>query len=241
MIKIAVCDDERFYRLRIKKLITKYFGKKDILCEIDTYSSGSDLVKAALDIPKYNIIFLDINMEGMDGIQTAQAIRKISEEVYLVFITAFITYAIEGYKYNVVRYLVKDNNKFQELLEECLDAILSKMNFKVETRVFEFIEGKKSVNIEKILYIESDLHKIVFWIIADKICQYSLYGKLNTFEESLKSLGFIRIHQSYLVNIRYVETIKNYKATLVTGDTLPMSKSKYKFARDIFIEYKGEL
>lgn len=82
-------------------------------------------------------------MEGMDGIQTAQAIRKISEEVYLVFITAFITYAIEGYKYNVVRYLVKDNNKFQELLEECLDAILSKMNFKVETRVFEFIEGKK--------------------------------------------------------------------------------------------------
>lgn len=241
MIRIAVCDDEQFFRLRIKKLVSSYFERKDIPCEIDLFSAGSDLVQSVADIQKYNIIFLDINMEGMDGIQTAQFIRKISEEVYLVFITAFITYAIEGYKYNVARYLVKGNKNFEAFLEECLDAVLVKMNFKVESIVFEFIEGKKKVNVERILYIESNRHKIIFWMISDKRYQCSLYGKLNTLEELLKSLGFVRIHQSYLVNIRCVEMIKNYKATLTIGDILPVSKAKYKFARDMFIEYKGEI
>ena len=190
---------------------------------------------------QYDIIFLDINMTGMDGIQTAKFIRKLSGEVYLVFITAFITYAIEGYKYNVARYLLKGNKNFEAILGECLDSILAKMDFKVESRVFEFIEGKKIVNIERILYIESSLHKIIFYIVSDKRYQYRLYGKLNTIEESLKSLGFVRIHQSYLVNIRYIKMIKNYKAILTTGDVLPMSKSKYKFAKELFIEYKGEI
>ena len=97
------------------------------------------------------------------------------------------------------------------------------------------------MNIERILYIESILHKIIFYIVSDKRYQYRLYGKLNTIEESLKSLGFVRIHQSYLVNIRYIKMIKNYKAILTTGDVLPMSKSKYKFAKELFIEYKGEI
>ena len=91
MIKIAVCDDERFYRLRIKKLIADYFERKDIPCDIDIFCTGSDLVQSTEGIQKYNIIFLDINMEGMDGIQTAKFIRKLSREVYLVFITAFIS------------------------------------------------------------------------------------------------------------------------------------------------------
>lgn len=241
MLKIAVCDDEKYYRNYIKRLVSKAFKIRKMDCKIDLFDSGDKFLGLGNEIAKYKIVFLDINMEGRDGIETVKEIRRRTSGLYVIFVTAFITYAIEGYKYDVVRYLVKGDDNFEGLLAECIDAVLQKINFQVEVREFDFIEGKKNVNLEKVYYIESNLHKVVFWIQEEKLERFSLYEKLNKIEEKLKNSKFIRIHQSYLVNMKHIVSIKNYKSILDNGEELPMSKAKFKNAKDAFIEYKGEL
>lgn len=241
MLKIAVCDDEKYYRDYIKRLVLNEFRVRKICCEVDLFDSGDKFLELGEAVTKYRIVFLDINMEGTNGIETVKEIRKRTSELYVIFVTAFITYAIEGYKYDVVRYLLKGNDNFEGLLTECIDAILNKINFQVEVREFDFVEGKKNVNLEKIYYIESNLHKVVFWIKEESLERFSLYEKLNRIEEKIKNQKFIRIHQSYLVNMKHIISIKNHKTVLDNGEELPMSKAKFKAAKEAFIEYKGEL
>lgn len=143
MLKIAVCDDEKYYRNYIKRLVLNEFRIRKICCEVDLFDSGDKFLELGDEIAKYRIVFLDINMEGLDGIETVKEIRRRTPELHVIFVTAFITYAIEGYKYDVVRYLLKGNDNFEGLLTECIDAVLQKINFHVEVRAFEFVEGKK--------------------------------------------------------------------------------------------------
>ena len=96
MLKIAVCDDEEIFADRIKKLLEKQLINKGIEYKVDVYSSGIELAKLGDAISEYRIVFLDIDMEGMNGIQTAEVIRTYSDDIYIAFVTAYINYAPEG-------------------------------------------------------------------------------------------------------------------------------------------------
>ena len=98
MLKIAICDDEKVFRDNINKYVAAYLNEKEISYEIDTFSSGKEIIDLGIEIKQYNIIFLDINMDDVDGIVTAQKIREYSSEIYIVFVTAYINYSLEGYK-----------------------------------------------------------------------------------------------------------------------------------------------
>lgn len=109
MLKIAICDDEKVFRDNINKYVAAYLNEKEISYEIDTFSSGKEIIDLGIEIKQYNIIFLDINMDDVDGIVTAQKIREYSSEIYIVFVTAYINYSLEGYKVDAIRYLLKNN------------------------------------------------------------------------------------------------------------------------------------
>ena len=113
MFKIAICDDESFLTEELRELLSSYMMEKDVVFEIDTYSSGEALIELGIEVVRYNIVFLDINMEKVDGIKTAEMIRKVSREVFIVFVTAYVDYSLEGYRLDVVRYLLKGNANFQ--------------------------------------------------------------------------------------------------------------------------------
>lgn len=98
MLKIAICDDEKVFRDNINKYVAAYLNEKEISYEIDTFSSGKEIIDLGIEIKQYNIIFLDINMDDVDGIVTAQKIREYSSEIYIVFVTAYINYSLEGYR-----------------------------------------------------------------------------------------------------------------------------------------------
>lgn len=158
MLKIAVCDDENLFTEELKELLSGYMIEKGLVFEIDTYSSGEALVDLGIEIVQYTAVFLDINMEKMDGIKTAEMIRKASREVFIVFVTAYVDYSLEGYQLDVVRYLLKGNANFQSKVNECMDAILDKMNYSVIKKRFDFKEGRKEISLERLLYIESNMH-----------------------------------------------------------------------------------
>lgn len=241
MFRIAICDDESHFRKLICEILIDYMDKKGILYEIDEFELGKDFVNLGIEILKYKIVFLDINMDELDGMETAQKIREVSNDIFIVFVTAFINYTLEGYRVDAVRYILKNNVNFSELVFECMDAISMKMNYVVKRKTFNFNEGTKNMPLERLLYVESRLHKLEFYIMEDRLNKYSLYGTLNDMEKELADNAFVRIHQSYLVNMRHIEKVSRYKALLSNGIELEIPKVRYKFVEEIYVSYKGEI
>lgn len=160
MLRIAICDDEQFYREKIRMLLERYFEKSDLQYELAAFASGEDFLKACENRVKYDIVFMDISMEELDGMQTAQQIRAFHSDTEIVFVTAFLDYALEGYKVNAIRYILKD--MLDGAVVECMDAILQKR--KAAQVKFSFMEGERKMYTENILYVESRKHKSVFSI-----------------------------------------------------------------------------
>lgn len=169
MFRIAICDDERQFRKRIHDILIEYMNENDILYEIDEFESGKDFISLGINLAKYDIVFLDVNMDELDGMETAQKIRKVSNDVFIVFITAFITCAPQGYSVGAIRYILKNNVNFPELIFECMDAISLNMNYVAQKKKFNFNEGTKIVALERLLYIESRLHDLYAKDISKKI------------------------------------------------------------------------
>ncbi len=180
-------------------------------------------------------------MEKMDGIKVAEKIRAASREVFIVFVTAYVSYSLEGYRLDAVRYLLKGSENFQGTVNECMDAIIGKLNYSVAKRKFEFKEGTKEVSLDRLLYIESKLHKLEFHIMEDNLNTYTMYEKLSALEDTLKSDDFIRIHQSYLVNIKHIKNVVRYHVILNNDVELVIPKARYTYVKEQFISYQGEI
>lgn len=241
MFRIAICDDESFFAEELKELISGYMMEKGLVFEIDTYSSGEALVKLGIEVVRYTAVFLDINMEKIDGIKAAEKIREVSREVFIVFVTAYVNYSLEGYRLDAVRYLLKSNANFQSTVNECMNAIMEKLNYSVAKREFDFKEGTKEVSLERLLYIESNLHKLEFHIMEDDMKIYIMYETLNALEDRLAANDFVRIHQSYLVNIKYIKNVVRYKVVLTNGVELVIPKARYTYVKEQFVSYQGEV
>lgn len=241
MFRIAICDDEILFSEELKELLSDYMMEKGLVFEIDTYSSGEALIELGIEVVKYNVLFLDIYMAKINGIMTAEKIRKVSREVFIVFVTAYVDYSLEGYRLDVVRYLLKGNVNFQSKVNECMDAIMDRMNYSVIKIKFDFKEGKKELSLERLLYIESNLHKLEFHVMEDTMKVYTMYNTLNMLEDRLSKKDFIRIHQSYLVNIKHIKNVVRYKVILTNGLELSIPKVRYTEVRKKFIVCQGEV
>lgn len=241
MFRIAICDDESLFAEELRELLSDYMIDKGLVFEIDIYGSGEALIELGIEVIKYTAVFLDINMEKIDGIKAAEKIREISREVFIVFVTAYVNYSLEGYRLDVVRYLLKGNVNFSSMVSECVDALMDKLNYSVVKRKFDFKEGTREISLERLLYVESNLHKLEFHVMEENLKIYTMYETLNALEKNLKASNFIRIHQSYLVNIKYIKNVVRYKVILTNGIELVIPKARYTYVKEQFIPYQGEV
>lgn len=243
MIRIAVCDDEQEFHGVLSSAIEKYMEANDLEYEIDYYTSGRGLLNLMGEIEKYTIIFLDVSMEEIDGISLALKIRERGYNGFIVFVTAYLDYSIEGYKVNAIRYILKSSRNFELSMKECMDAIVNKMyrDRKNEFMTFRFMESEKSLRVNDIIYLESNLHMIIYYVNDGKYVKYHQKGKLNEKEKILREFGFVRIHQSFLVNMKHILDIKGNRVNLDTGAQLTIPRSKYRYVREIYAEYKGDI
>jgi DNA-binding LytR/AlgR family response regulator len=240
---IAICDDESYFRQTLQEFVSNYLRSNGILCQIDMFCSGEEFLSLGIAMMKYTVVFLDINMDETDGITVAKKIRNFSKEVFIVFVTAYFDYTLEGYKVDAIRYLIKDSNRnnFQNIVNECMDSIIEKMNYVVVKKKFGFKEGIKEISLEQILYIESNLHRLFFHVIEEELKVYTLYETLDEVEKKLEGNTFIRIHQSYLANLKYIKNILRYKAIMYDGTELIIPKIRYMQVKETFIAYQGEV
>ena len=240
MLRLGICDDERECSSVLEKCIGEYLKGKNIPYEISVYSSGEKLLELNEQVTEFDAIFLDVNMGQMDGIETAQRIREYSEKVQLVFVTAFVDYSLEGYKVNAVRYLLKNTANFEQQIYECMQEVVKRTNYVEEKMTFPFVGGDQELKLDNIVYIESVAHKLIFHVLGHENTVYTLYSKLGDIEEMLKDYSFIRIHQSYIVNFRYIKSMSEKGVDLTVWDkNLAVSRERYANARRKYILLKG--
>lgn len=231
---IAVCDDCIEDRQKIKGLIADYGTQHKESIKVQEFVSGAELCRDIERLGTFGIIFIDINMKQEDGLQITKKIRDIYPQMPIVIVTESMSYALEGYKVKASRFLVKKT--LEAMLPECLDELLTEFALKSQRKTFSFVEGTIELEIQRIIYIETDRHKNIFHTIGG---EYGLYKKLGEIESELSGFGFVRIHQSFLVNMKYIEKISSYTMTLTTGTELSVPKSRYQQVKKTYAAYQG--
>ena len=237
MLQIAICDDEKYYRETIRSLHTEYLEKRGLTYTFSIFLSGEEFLSLPENAVKYDVVFMDINMSRVDGIETAAWMRSLHSETEIVFVTAFIHYAPEGYKVDAVRFIMKDT--LEAALPECMGAVLKRK--RLEQVEFSCVEGNVRLFTDRILYVESRKHKCVFCYQGAEPAAYQVYLKLDEIEGRLKEYGFLRIHKSYLVNMKHVRRISNYEAELDSGERLPIPRLRFQAVKEEYAVYKGAL
>lgn len=242
MFKIAICDNDEFYSNKINSIVSDYMKEHQLEYDIDIYNSGDEFVRLGINMSQYNIIFLDIEMDGLNGIQTAQMLREYCSDSFIIFVTAYAEYSLQGYSVDTLRYIIKNNSMLKEAIEESLNTICKKLKYNLKLYTYDFKEGIQKINLEKIFYIESMSHNLIFHILTEQGEElYTLRGSLKDYDAEYSDRGFVRIHQSFLVNCRYIKKIKYNSILLKNDKELPVSKAKYKAVKQKYISYKGNI
>ena len=227
MLSIAVCDDEVIECCNMAKRIREIMEEMKIPCIIRQFRNGGELLQA---LESFDIVFLDIIMQDLDGMKTAQAFRKKASDKILIFVSSSREYVFEAYDVEAFQYLLKpvDDRK--------LKSVLQKAVHKTEIRSQEFIivsreRQKKKLFLDDIYYFEIK-GRIVDVHGPEGIFAY--YEQLGELEDKLQGYGFFRCHKSYLINLKYVDGYNRQEVILENGEKIVIAKRRYdRFVREM--------
>lgn len=204
-MKIAVCDNNLEDRARIRTLLEKYRQQNGQTIEIREYPSGEALWNDEAWVRACQIVFWNIEQEGAGGLRTARQLKESYPDLYVILVSGRMSDALEGYRVKAERFLMKA--QLEATLPECLDEAASELAKKDQKISFSFVEGERCLDASDILYIETDRHKNIFHTTRES---YRIYQKLDEIERLLAPYGFVRVHRSFLVNMRYIRKISSY-------------------------------
>ena len=215
-MNIAVVDDEKLILKQIGGLIEKQMPN----CCLDTYVTGDELLGAG---KRFDIVFLDIQMDGMDGIETAKRLRKRQDDIVLIFVTGNREYVFDALDLYAFHYLLKpvDENKFREVLERAAEEVAKK-----KEKRFLFLK-KRNLTLDQadILYIESRAKKVEIHTDGFKDI-IEIYATMEELEGQLGE-DFYRCHRAYIVNMAHITQYDNDSITITNGDRIYLTKKKY--------------
>ena len=207
--------------------MSHYCESKNISCSVHTYTTSMDLVSS--DLNNINIIFLDVDMKGMNGIDAAKEIRKANKEVIIIYVSGYIQYAPEGYQVKAFAYILKNN--IDELFDSIMDEAINELQFNEDVYAVKINNEEINIAIKDIVFIESFDKELVINCVNEK---FTVKGQLNDIYAELKSKGFLQLHRSYIVNMMHILRIKNYIITLSNGREIKASQRRW---REIVSEY----
>lgn len=212
MLKIAICDDNLTFTGELENLIIIESRKLRIRVETEVFSDGKTLLNSVQMGNHYELIFIDIEMEQVDGITAARRIREIDRAVLLIYVLGYDKYLKELFEVEPFRFLSKplNHDKFTRYFKEAFKRISETDLF----YQFTFNKEIQKVSVKDIVYFESS-NRVVNIYLKDATSAY-FYGKLNNVEKDLSASRqyFLRIHQSYLVNYDYVKKMNFFNITI---------------------------
>ena len=148
-MNIIICDDSQKDRKILIELLQNYAQERNEYFEITEYDSGLRLSEDEASLQKCQLVFLDINMEDMDGLKTAMKIKDKYPKLPVVLVTAYMNYALDGYKVKASRFLLKDN--LAETIGECMDDLIAEIQKNSRILEFPFVEGTIRLHADDII------------------------------------------------------------------------------------------
>lgn len=235
MLRIAVIDDEETFTHIITKRIQTRLTATNTSAEIDSFTDSTQMLQSAA-ATHYDLVFLDIDMPEITGIDIAKKLRMWQADTEVVFCTNKDELVYDTIQYSPFRFIRK--SRFDKEIDEALDTYLEKRNAQTMTTVFLTDDGKKTVKTAEIRYIEVKSHKLTVHMADD---MFMANGNLSDVESEISGYGFIRIHKGYLVNFRYIHLIHQKEIRMDDGTLLPLSRQKLAYTQKELMRFSREL
>lgn len=232
MINIAIVEDDKKYQETLNEFLTRYKEEKKEEFQVDIFSNALNF----LDEKKfYNIIFLDIEMPFMNGIDAAKKIRETNKSSTIIFITNMAKYAVKGYEVDAMDFLIKPVEYFNLCLK--LDkAMRIQKEDSTHNILINNASGFMKINISKILYVESSLHYVIYHLEDDEV---KVRDSMKNVEENLAIFHFAKCNNSFLVNLEKIDKIQS-DDVYIGKDLIKISRSKKKEFLDALAKYYGD-
>ena len=233
MLRIAIVEDEAHQREQLES------GVRAVLCELSAELTCLDSAQPLMELyaagERFDLLLLDIQLPGMDGMSAAARVREFDADVLIVFITSMAQYAVQGYKVDALDFLVKP--VAHEVLDACLSRALRRLKKREPASLSVRSGGSlRIVPVSSILYAESREHRTLLHTREEEI---PCAGSLGSIEESLIPHGFFRCHAAFVVSFAQVERLDGGDV-IIGGRRVPLSKHRRKQFLAALAAYWGE-
>lgn len=234
-MKIAVCDDENIYQRELKQVLEEYYHSLDLL--VECYSSGEELLEQMEKVPGetllWQIVFLDIEMNKIDGMETARRLRKRDEKLPILFLSSHAEYMEEGYEVQAFRFLKKpvEREKLVRALNQLEKRKVNLLELKTDG-ITHYIPAEDIVSVQaQNVYLE---------IYARKE-RYLIRKKLSSLTEELAKIApahlFFQPHRSYLINLGLVQSFDGRQIHMQNGQKIPVSRTKREEFKSAMLQF----
>lgn len=233
MYNVAICDDTEEERLQAAEYAGRFFEREGIEVRIDTYAAGRELLESGRE---YDLYLLDVLMPGMSGIDAAQALAEDKDHPVVVFITSSLESAVEGYRVEAAGFILKpvEEESFWSTMERVVRRRLG-----VKKAVLSVVHNRVNVELplERLAWFENRLHRVFVKLTDGEVL--SVNQKLSELQLVLEPHSqFLRCHQSYLVNLDYVDKLEDSCFYMRDGQMIPISRNFYKQSKNAYYHYR---
>lgn len=235
MLRIAICDDENIMCRQLEDMLSEIGKKINQEIEAEVYYSGEELCDFLYKGNQYDIIFLDIELNQINGVEVGKKIREELEDEHtqIVYISCKESYAMELFEVRPLNFLIKpfSKEKIELVLKKAVKLLDKEKNF------FEYKNSNVtfSVPIRDILYFESHGRKVNMVLVNET---RSFYGKLSSVEEDINNRDFIMIHKSYLINFNFCIEYNYEYVKMLNQEVLTISQNNRKAVREKLMQRK---
>lgn len=230
-MKIAICDDERIFTDIFREKLEMTAEKCGIECTVSAFLNGAEMISM---LNMFDAVFLDVDMPGLSGEETAEYIIGSEKTLPIIFVTNHDDFVFSSFRYRPFGFLRKRyiDSELEDIIKR-LDKYLAKIE-----RCYTFNSHNKliSVRLNDINYIEVYGHETLVHT-ANAVLTTS--KALFTIEKELSEYGFIRTHKSYIVNTRYIFSVERNSIILSNGENLPVSRTKLTDVKQMMIKFTG--
>lgn len=219
-IKIAVIEDQKENALQLQKYLNAYFSTTGLEIEISYFCKAEDFLKCG---HKFDVVFMDIELPGIDGLTASKKLRERDDKVIIVFITNMAQLAIRGYEVKALDYIVKPLIYSDFAFK--LRRIERELNAHSVKKITVTVNGAvKIIEVNELLYVEVSGHKII-WHLKDDLIEQR--ASLSQYEQALISYGLLRCNRCYLVNPEHIKKIDGYNI-FIGDDCIQISRPQKK-------------
>lgn len=235
-INIACCDDRKEQIIMFKELFANYEIQNDVDINVEYFLSGVFLLQSIEEGKKYDIVFLDMEMPTLGGIEVAKMIReKCGRNVIIIFVTNFPDYMQQSFDVRAFHYIIKPVKYpiFERILKSAVDELLDEEEI---IRVFETVNEEVIVLVKDIVYIEKEKGERYLLLHTTKET-IKIKGTINAIEKSLNCNHFLRVHRNVLINMQHIKVIRKLEIVMRNGSTILVSRRKETELKEKFWKY----